>query len=197
MTILKGLFIGICCSAPLGPIAIFVLQNTLGKGQKAGLTAAMGATVVDTIFAALAVFCLSLVQNLIDQNYQVIKIVGGVIVVILGVGMAFYKHRPERQNKISATDFAKSLIMGLTNPGAFAVMLTLFAVFGFGNEGVTTPEKILSILTVSVGTIAYWAFFTWIFAKMKGKININKIVIINRIAGVVVALFGIYLIVVP
>lgn len=197
LTILKGLIIGISCSVPLGPIAIFVLQNTLGKGQKAGMTAAMGSTVVDTIFAAMAVFALSLVQGLIDQHYQTIKIIGGIIVVVLGISMAFYKHRPERQNKILATDFGKSLIMGLANPGAFAVMLALFAMFGFGHEDVTTFAKLFSVLTVALGSILYWFFFTWIFAKMKGKINVSKIVIINRIAGVAVALFGIYLIVVP
>ena len=87
--------------------------------------------------------------------------------------------------------------MGLAHPGAFAVMLALFAMFGFGNEDVTTFAKLFSVLTVALGSILYWFFFTWIFAKMKGKINVSKIVIINRIAGVAVALFGIYLIVVP
>ena len=197
MIILKGIFIGICSSAPLGPIAIFVMQNTLGKGQKAGMSAAMGSTVVDTLFAAIAVFSLSLVQGVIDQHYQTIKIIGGIIVVVLGVGMAFYKHRPERANKVSATDFAKSLAMGLSNPGAFAVMLALFAVFGFGSENVTLFEKILSVVSVCLGTIIYWNTFTWLLAKAKGKINVDKIIMINRIAGVAVALFGLYLIIFP
>ncbi len=197
LIILKGIFIGICSSAPLGPIAIFVMQNTLGKGQKAGMSAAMGSTVVDTLFAAIAVFSLSLVQGVIDQHYQTIKIIGGIIVVVLGVGMAFYKHRPERANKVSATDFAKSLAMGLSNPGAFAVMLALFAVFGFGSEGVTLFEKILSVVSVCLGTLIYWNTFTWLLAKAKGKINVDKIIMINRIAGVAVALFGLYLIIFP
>lgn len=197
LIILKGIFIGICSSAPLGPIAIFVMQNTLGKGQKAGMSAAMGSTVVDTLFAAIAVFSLSLVQGVIDQHYQTIKIIGGIIVVVLGVGMAFYKHRPERANKVSATDFAKSLAMGLSNPGAFAVMLALFAVFGFGSENVTLFEKILSVVSVCLGTLIYWNTFTWLLAKAKGKINVDKIIMINRIAGVAVALFGLYLIIFP
>ena len=197
LIILKGIFIGICSSAPLGPLAIFVMQNTLGKGQKAGMSAAMGSTVVDTLFAAIAVFSLSLVQGVIDQHYQTIKIIGGIIVVVLGVGMAFYKHRPERANKVSATDFAKSLAMGLSNPGAFAVMLALFAVFGFGSENVTLFEKILSVVSVCLGTLIYWNTFTWLLAKAKGKINVDKIIMINRIAGVAVALFGLYLIIFP
>ncbi len=197
LIILKGIFIGICSSAPLGPIAIFVMQNTLGKGRKAGMSAAMGSSVVDTLFAAIAVFSLSLVQGLIDQHYQTIKYVGGAVVIILGVSMAFYKHKPDRANKISATDFAKSLVMGLSNPGAFAVMLALFAVFGFGSEDITLFEKILSVVSVCVGTLVYWNLFTWLISKAKGRINVKNIVRINRIAGVAVALFGLYLIIYP
>lgn len=197
LIILKGIFIGICSSAPLGPIAIFVMQNTLGKGRKAGMSAAMGSTVVDTLFAAIAVFSLSLVQGVIDQHYLVIKYVGGAVVIILGIYMSFYKHKPDRPNKISATDFAQSLLMGLTNPGAFAVMLALFAVFGFGSDDVTLFEKIVSVASVCLGTIIYWNTCTWLLSKAKGKINVKNIVRINRIAGVVVILFGIYLIINP
>ena len=197
LIILKGIFIGICCSAPLGPIAIFVMQNTLGKGRRAGMSAAMGSTVVDTLFAAIAVFSLSLVEGVIDQHYQIIKYIGGAVVIVLGVFMSFYKHKPDRPNKISATDFAQSLLMGLTNPGAFAVMLALFAVFGFGSNDVTVFEKIVSVVSVCLGTILYWTFCTWLLSKAKGKINVKNIVLINRIAGVVVALFGLYIIIFP
>lgn len=197
LIILKGIFIGICCSAPLGPIAIFVMQNTLGKGRRAGMSAAMGSTVVDTLFAAIAVFSLSLVQGMIDQHYQTIKYIGGAVVIVLGVFMSFYKHKPDRPNKISATDFAQSLVMGLTNPGAFAVMLALFAVFGFGSTDVTVFEKIVSVVSVCLGTILYWNACTWLLSKAKGKINVKSIVLINRIAGVIVALFGLYIIIYP
>ena len=197
LIILKGIFIGICCSAPLGPIAIFVMQNTLGKGRRAGMSAAMGSTVVDTLFAAIAVFSLSLVQGMIDQHYQTIKYIGGAVVIVLGVFMSFYKHKPDRPNKISATDFAQSLVMGLTNPGAFAVMLALFAVFGFGSTDVTVFEKIVSVVSVCLGTILYWNTCTWLLSKAKGRINVKNIVLINRIAGVIVALFGLYIIIYP
>ena len=195
--ILKGIFIGICSSAPLGPIAIFVMQRTLGKGRQAGMSAAWGSTVVDTIFAAVAVFALSLVEGLFEQHYQTLKIVGGFVVVILGISMAFYKHRPERPNRFSKTDFTKSLAMGLANPGAFAVMLALFAVFGFGKEGITLFEKIISVLSVCGGTLIYWSTFTWLLSKAKGKIDVAKIIWINRVAGVIVALFGLYLFIFP
>ena len=36
LDILKGFLVGICASAPLGPIAIFVIQKSLSEGHKSG-----------------------------------------------------------------------------------------------------------------------------------------------------------------
>ena len=36
ISILKAFIIGICASAPIGPIAILVIQKSLSKGHKAG-----------------------------------------------------------------------------------------------------------------------------------------------------------------
>ena len=48
LNIIKGFIIGICASVPIGPIAIFVIQQSLSKGHKAGFVTGMGATIVDT-----------------------------------------------------------------------------------------------------------------------------------------------------
>lgn len=55
LDILKGFIIGICASVPLGPIAILVIQKSLSDGHKAGFFAGLGACLVDTIFAVIAV----------------------------------------------------------------------------------------------------------------------------------------------
>ena len=57
--ILKGFIIGICASAPIGPIAILVIQKTLSKGHKAGFVTGMGACIVDTTFSVIALFALA------------------------------------------------------------------------------------------------------------------------------------------
>ncbi len=52
--ILKSYLIGICAAAPLGPIAILVLQKTLHYGHRGGFTSALGSTLVDTTYAGEA-----------------------------------------------------------------------------------------------------------------------------------------------
>ena len=89
LDILKGLLIGICASAPLGPIAIFVLQKSLSEGHKSGFITGLGATLVDTIFGIIAIFALAIAQQFIDNNSILILIGGGVIVGIMGFTMVF------------------------------------------------------------------------------------------------------------
>ena len=72
LDILKGFAIGICASAPIGPIAILVIQKSLSKGHKAGFITGMGACVVDTVFSIIAIFALAAAERLINENRELI-----------------------------------------------------------------------------------------------------------------------------
>ena len=65
--ILKGFLVGVCASAPVGPIAILVVQKSLSKGHKAGFVSGLGASVVDTLYAFIAIFALAFAQKFIDK----------------------------------------------------------------------------------------------------------------------------------
>jgi threonine/homoserine/homoserine lactone efflux protein len=72
LDMLKGFAVGICASAPVGPIAILVIQKTMGKGRQAGFVTGLGASVVDTVYAIVALFALAFAQQLIavKQGYR-------------------------------------------------------------------------------------------------------------------------------
>ena len=56
LDMIKGFLVGFCASAPIGPIAILVVQKSLSKGHKAGFVTGLGASVVDTFYAFIAIF---------------------------------------------------------------------------------------------------------------------------------------------
>ena len=137
--ILKGFLIGICASAPIGPIAILVVQKTLSKGHKAGFVTGMGACLVDTVFAVIALFALAFAQNFMEVHKELILIAGGTVAAILGWTMTtadpFRKLKADSSSSISVKDFMQAIAMGFSNPGAILVIFTLFAFFGIGNSG--------------------------------------------------------------
>ena len=134
---LKGFLVGICASAPIGPIAILVVQKSLSKGHKAGFISGLGASVVDTLYAFIAIFALAFAQKFIDEHQNAILLVGGIVLAIVGLTMAFSdpfrKMKDDGDSSVSPKDFGQAVAMGLSNPMAIFVMFTLFAFFGLFN----------------------------------------------------------------
>ena len=138
LDILKGFIIGICASAPIGPVAILVIQKTLSKGHKAGFITGLGATFVDTVFSMIALSALAIAQNFIDGHKELILVCGGILVAVIGwfmmISDPFRKLKSEQSHSVSAKDFLQSLAMGFSNPGAILAIFALFAFFGIGPD---------------------------------------------------------------
>ena len=198
--ILKGFFIGICASAPVGPIAILVIQKSLSKGHKAGFITGMGACVVDTVFSIIAIFALAAAQKLIDDHRELILLVGGIVVTILGWSMStsdpFRKVRSSEDDKssISVTDFLQAVAMGISNPGAIFVIFALFAFFGIGPLDRTDWRVAPIIISVSLGSAFYWFVTTWLLSRFRKRFRLRTILWINRLTGGIIIIIGIALI---
>ena len=81
----------------------------------------------------------------------------------------------------------------------FAIALTLLAVFAFFHmdrtgKGFIVPA--LTICAVAAGSALYWYMISRVVAHFGEKFNIRLLLIINRIAGAGVIIFGIYLLVI-
>jgi threonine/homoserine/homoserine lactone efflux protein len=197
LDIIKAFIVGICASAPLGPIAILVIQKSLSGGHKAGFIAGLGASVVDTVFAVAAIFALAVVQDFVYTHQNLILIVGGLVVAIIGVSMSFSdpfrKVNKTSKSSVTFADFLQSLVMGFSNPGAIFVILALFALFGLADEAPQTWNVMPIILSVSAGTVVYWFFVTWLLSRFRKKFEIRTILWINRVAGAIIIVIGIAL----
>ena len=88
LDILKGFIVGICASVPLGPIAILVIQKSLSEGHKSGFLAGLGACLVDTLFAVIAIFALAIAEAFMKDYSTLIMVGGGIIVTLLGCSLA-------------------------------------------------------------------------------------------------------------
>lgn len=196
--LLKAIAVGVAASAPVGPIAIFVIQRTLCKGFKPGFIVSLGATVVDTVYAVVAMFALTFVQDFIRGNSIPIFICGGLIVIALGLSMTlanpFRKMKdasklPEGKD-VSTADFLAACAMGFSNPGAIAVMLALMAFFGIGEERPTDWSFFPTILGIAGGSALYWFAVTELLSKFRSQFNMRTILWINRTAGAIVIILG-------
>lgn len=195
--ILKGFAVGICASAPIGPIAILVVQKSLSKGHKAGFVSGLGASVVDTLYASIAIFALAFAQKFIDDHRNMILLAGGAVLIAVGVSMAFSnpfrKLKADGGSSVSPKDFGQAVAMGLSNPMAIFVMFTLFAFFGLANDAPHTWKVAPIILAVSSGSVTYWFSISWLLSRFHGNFRMRTILWISRITGALVVIIGIAL----
>lgn len=197
LDMLKGFLVGICASAPLGPIAILVIQKSLSKGRKSGFVSGLGATVSDTCYATIAIFALAFAQRFIDEHQSFLLIAGGIILVLVGASMALsnpYKKKRRREAMTaSPKDFGQAVAMAFTNPGAIFVMFALFAFFGLAKDEPHTWKVAPLILSVSAGSVTYWFFMSWLISKFQNVFKMRTIVWISRITGGIVVVIGVAL----
>ena len=195
--ILKGFAVGMCASAPIGPIAILVVQKSLSKGHKAGFVSGLGASVVDTFYASIAIFALAFAQSFIEEHKNMILIVGGAVLIAVGISMAFSnpfrKLKADGEASVSPKDFGQAVALGLSNPMAIFVMFTLFAFFGLANESPHTWKVMPIILAVSAGSVTYWFSISWILSRFHGNFRMRTILWISRITGALIVIIGIAL----
>ena len=92
IALLKGIVIGLVASIPLGPIGVMCIQRTLSKSHRSGFISGLGAATADSLFATVALFSLTVVMSFIENYIAIIKALGGISVII--VGMAIFLKNP-------------------------------------------------------------------------------------------------------
>lgn len=193
----KGFLVGVCASAPVGPIAILVVQKSLSKGHKAGFVSGLGASVVDTLYACIAIFALAFAQKFISDHQNIILLAGGVVLGIVGMSMAlsdpFRKLKSDVDPGVSPKDFGQAVAMGLSNPMAVFVMFTLFAFFGIAEDAPHNWSVAPIILSVSLGSVTYWFSISWLLSRFHGSFKMRTILWISRITGAIIVIIGIAL----
>lgn len=192
----KGFIVGLFASIPLGPIGVICIQRTLSKGRFSGFISGMGATMVDVIFAAISLLSLSVVQVLLEEYRNVVMIAGGVIVALFGVKLFLstpikQMRRLQEGGRSFLTDFSSTMLMTITNPGAFFLILGLFAFAGINTSDSATLDYIAAtLLGVFTGGGLWWYSLSTGINLFRNKIRLRQMILINKVAGIIVIAIG-------
>lgn len=195
--IFKGLIIGIIASAPMGPVGILCIQRTLNKGRWYGFITGVGAAVSDFIYALMVGLGMSFIMKPLENpEYQfALQISGSVILLLFGI----YCFRSDPRKKMHQSGKTKgtllhngitAFLVTLSNPLIIFLFMAVFAQFAFIQPD-EPVELVVGFLSIPAGALLWWYGLTWIVDKIRGKFDLDGIVIINKVIGSIVVLFSI------
>jgi threonine/homoserine/homoserine lactone efflux protein len=200
--VLAGLGIGVLMAAPIGPVNVLVIQRAVSRGFWGGLAAGLGAVLGDGVLAAIAAFSVAAISDVMVAYGELIQLIGGVL--LIGFGIALLLCRPvlltpahERSHFLEHTGIIpQTFVLTVTNPGAILGMAAMIGGLGSLIGGLNTNlEALILVASVMGGSLLWWLGLSELIATIRHRLTEGRLNAINRIAGVVLTVFGAALIV--
>lgn len=194
--LLKGIGLGFSIAAPVGPIGVLCIQRTLKKGFPSGFISGLGAATADLFYGSLAGFGALWLGNHLVKIQTPLRVVGGGVLILLGIRAFFQKEKDAAKTSSSshlAGDYLSTFLLTLTNPITIFSFAAVYGGLGL-SAGETSPwQMALLVLGVFLGSIAWWLTLSSLVSLLRGRLNPIFYAIINKIAGVILAGYGVFL----
>jgi threonine/homoserine/homoserine lactone efflux protein len=200
--VLVGIAIGLAAAAPLGPINFMVIRNVLRSGFAGGLAAAAGSIIGDGVLAAVAAFGIRAIESLVVEHAVALQGVGGVIMMGIGFRTALTKLHapmieasPEPMSPAKALRHASTtLALTVMNPATLAGMLAMFAGVAAALRLANAPDRATqAVIGVMLGSLLWWFILSGLTATLRSRLSAAMLARINRWSGILIAGFGIAL----
>ena len=192
----RGICVGVAASITVGPVAVLCIQRTLSKSRRSGIVSGLGVACADTFMAMAALFFYSMLQTQIEQYNTLLRVIGGIFVVIVGVFIFAQNPVPQiRRNRAGKgsnlwSDYLSVLLITLANPAYILIFVALFAALGVNHEGIPYANGLLMILGVLCGTSLWWFLLTFCISFLRRKFRPRHLLWMNRISGSVIVMLG-------
>lgn len=194
-TLLEGIIIGILVSIPMGPIGVLCVQRTIHQGRRAGLISGLGAAVADSSFAFIAGFGLTFLTDFFDAQQRYLLLLGAIILIFLGVKLfvtntikEIKKIRHQRSNPYA--NFISVFLLTLSNPITILFFGLMFASLGVVKEDFKQTSVLIG--GIFSGALLWWFILTSIVSYFRKFFRIRIIFWINKLAGVLIIIFGLF-----
>ncbi|MCB1505370.1 MAG: LysE family transporter [Hyphomicrobiaceae bacterium] len=194
-----GMVIGVLVAAPVGPVNVLCIQRAIERGFWGGVAAGIGAVLGDGLIAFFAAMGVGAISGAVQNYRTVIQIIGGLALAGFGLKLFLSGPRiemlhPAHADKATLKDFAwdipQTFFLTITNPGA---VLGLFAIFGGVSTFVEVKSNIDALTMVAAimgGSMAWWVLLSNLIGRIRHKIDGARFGRINRIAGLLLIVFG-------
>jgi threonine/homoserine/homoserine lactone efflux protein len=197
--IVSGVIMGLIAAVPIGPVNLICIRRSFAFGPVNGFVSGLGAALGDGVFAAITFFGLTWIAQLIQSYDSIIEVVGGALLVWFGVHTVLSpvagKVEEGDKNDTGASNLVRAMVstfvLTITNPATLIAFASMFASFhalvGGANSYVDAGFVVAGVVGGSAG---WWLCLTSVIGIFHTRITDRTVRIINRGSGVLVAVFG-------
>jgi threonine/homoserine/homoserine lactone efflux protein len=196
--ILKGMVIGFLISLPVGPIAVLCIHRTLNEGRIHGMVSGLGAATADIVYGFLAASGLSFTSNFLIKEQLWFRLLGGLFLCYMGIRLFHSKLIQKTVSEDSTSYFSNyvsALLLTLSNPSTFLALAAIFASLGLTQTRVHHVSVGLLVGGVFIGSGLWWFILNSVTGVFLKKLDYIKLAWLNKISGIVIAVFGLLVLV--
>ena len=189
----KGVILGFGISMPVGPMGILCIQRTLKQGWRAGILTGLGAATADMLYAILAAFGLGMVGECLARYGQILRIVGGILLILFGVRILYTADESKKADNGKGKSFyglySTAFLLTFTNPITIFMFTALFAGLGVNDPSFNRYEAAQLVGGVFMGSCSWYLTLSSVVSILHGRVE-RYLPWINRIAAVALIIFG-------
>ena len=196
--LLKGFAISLLLVFSVGPIVFTIIKQSIINGRAGGFSFIAGVWLSDLLMVGLSNAFSALVTELLGFK-KAIGFTGSIFLIGIGVFYIFFKKIKMRNGeetgmKVSAATHAKlaasGFLINTLNPAVIAFWLTMATTLAISN---TVKERIIIFATCIGINFGADVLKVVLAGKLSKKLTHKNLVLINKISGTLLLIFGISL----
>lgn len=200
-TVIYGIIIGVIISAPLGPVGIMCLRETLYSGRKEGLLVGVGAMVSDVFYCFLAYLGVEYILGLVLDHDTLLRLIGDVFLLIFGAFVFIQAKRkgikdsaPKRLSKVRGLGIVvRALGVTLCNPLILLLILPLYARFQFVQPTIYPSLTLwVALMSIAIGCMLWWTALTSLVSILSARLGMRGVRYINYSVALVLWGLGVF-----
>jgi len=198
--LIQGVILGLTVSALLGPAVFTLMQTSIHRGIKSGIFLALGIFLSDICVVYLALLgALQLINQ--KDNYIIAGVIGGSILIGFGIYTFLHKIHIDENNKLvevrvpgPITYILKGYFLNIMNP--FVWFFWISAMVGVSSSYSGDKNGIIIFFIGTLATVfGSDVLKVFIANKIKDHLHAKILVRVNHFVGILLILFGVFLIV--
>ena len=196
---MKGLALGFVLALSVGPIIFTIIKQSLDNGHKGGFCFVAGVWISDVLLVVLSNTLTVFVGQMLEHT-KAIAFVGGGFLIAMGVYFVFFKKvslgggqtggEARFRKRDMARVFASGFIINTLNPGVILFWLGNATVLSLNH---TLRERIVIFSVCLLINMSADVGKVMMAGKLRPKLTIRTLSIVNKIAGIILIGFGLVL----